>query len=78
MKEVVGHHVIVKTSRGIRTRKDASDMIEALAERLDASSEVSIIKEAQALMYGTRYYSQKNGGDRPLQPKHNDFLCEEY
>lgn len=44
MKYVVGSAVGVKASGGIRSRKDAEDMIESGADRIGASASVKIIK----------------------------------
>ena len=44
MREVVGEKVGVKASGGIRTKRDAIEMIEAGASRIGASSSIDIIK----------------------------------
>jgi len=43
MKEIVGKDVLVKASGGIRTKKDALEMINAGASRIGASSSVKIV-----------------------------------
>jgi deoxyribose-phosphate aldolase len=43
MKFVVGNNISVKASGGIRTRKDADDMIAAGADRIGASAGISIV-----------------------------------
>jgi deoxyribose-phosphate aldolase len=48
MKEVVGKDVFVKASGGIRTKKDAIDMIEAGSSRIGASSSVQIVSNTKS------------------------------
>jgi deoxyribose-phosphate aldolase len=47
MKKTVGDSMMIKASGGIRDYKTAKSMIEAGADRLGASSSVSIMKESE-------------------------------
>lgn len=49
MRRVVGPHIGVKASGGVRNREDALAMVEAGATRIGASSGVSIVKGETAL-----------------------------
>jgi deoxyribose-phosphate aldolase len=48
MRQVVGPEMGVKAAGGIRTYKDAAEMIKAGATRIGASASVQILKEAKA------------------------------
>lgn len=48
MRSVVGDRMRVKASGGIRSYKDAMEMVEASADRLGVSASIAILEEAEA------------------------------
>lgn len=48
MRSVVGDRMSVKASGGIRSYKDAMEMVEASADRLGVSASIAILEEAEA------------------------------
>ena len=67
MRGVVGDHVGVKASGGIRTTKDVKAMLEAGANRIGASSGVAIMKEADVQHSASRNEADRGGAELPLQ-----------
>lgn len=51
MKSVVGDHLKVKASGGVKTVNDSVTMMEAGAERIGTSSGVSIMEEAKGISH---------------------------
>ncbi|KAI4104321.1 MAG: hypothetical protein L6R37_003318 [Teloschistes peruensis] len=68
MKDVIGPHMKVKASGGVKTVNECVAMMEAGAERIGTSNGVSIMKEAQSLLEDVSHAAaagQEKGNSRP-------------
>ena len=65
MRGVVGDHMRVKASGGVRTMEDVKAMIEAGADRIGASSGVAIMNEADVQHGDPRNEADGEGTDPP-------------
>ncbi|KAL8791275.1 MAG: hypothetical protein Q9213_000232 [Squamulea squamosa] len=64
MKSVIGPHMKVKASGGIKTVNDCVSMMEAGAERIGTSNGVWIMKEAQSLLEDTSHAAGGSDGNQ--------------